>query len=436
MSNRPIPTPGPKPGKQASSGRVPVTPVVLPASNPADFGRVEADGEAYGTAVDGSEFHLGSYKAGSPEEGLAMYGKRFDDLACEVELFASRLASHPQEANHIKQQATQVQEQLPNQAVIGDLPRLAARLTEIIAACETTAAQQAELRAKQKQDGIARKTALADEAVELGEHSTEWKKTGDRFGAILQEWKTIRGIDRATDDKLWKRYSQARETFNRRRGAHFAELDRSRQQVARVKEDIIARAEALQDSTDWRETSAKFRDLMTEWKQAGRAQRDVDDKLWARFKQAQDRFFAARNADQQQRDEEFQANAAKKQALLDRYTPLIDPDHDLEGARKTLRELQDEWEAVGFVPRNQVREFEHKIRALEDKVAAAADAQWRRTDPEVQARVAQFVAKVEEFTAQAAQAEAKGNTAKAEQLRAQAAQWQQWADAAQQAVES
>ncbi|AEX72352.1 hypothetical protein CDCE8392_1364 [Corynebacterium diphtheriae CDCE 8392] len=115
---------------------------------------------------------------------------------------------------------------------------------------------------------------------------------------------------------------------------------------------------------------------------------------------------------------------------------MIDPAQGLESAREKLRELQEKWEAIGYVPRNRVREYEEKIANLEKRVTEAADAQWRRTDPAAQARAAQFISKVEEFTAQAAEAEVKGNTKKAEQLRAQAEQWQEWADAAINAVEN
>src|SRR5439155_969237 len=85
----------------------------------------------------------------------------------------------------------------------------------------------------------------------------------------LEEWRTISGLDRKTDDALWKRYSTARETFNRRRGSHFAELDRERAGARQAKEALCERAEELSGSTDWGATSAAFRDLLTEWKAAG-----------------------------------------------------------------------------------------------------------------------------------------------------------------------
>ena len=115
-------------------------------------------------------------------------------------------------------------------------------------------------------------------------NSTQWKAAGDRLREILEEWRTITGLDRKTDDALWKRYSAARETFNRRRGSHFAELDRERAGARQAKEALCERAEELADSTDWGATGAAFRDLLTEWKAAGRAAKDVDDALWQRFK--------------------------------------------------------------------------------------------------------------------------------------------------------
>ena len=134
------------------------------------------------------------------------------------------------------------------------------------------------------------------------------------------------------------------------------------------------------------------------------------------------------------RDKQFAENAAAKDALIAEYDSQIDPSKSIDAAKAKLRELQEKWEEIGFVPRKQVREYESKISALEKRVSDAEDSQWRRTDPEAQARVAQFQAKVDEFTAQAEAADAKGNAKKAEELRAQAQQWQEFADAAAAAV--
>ena len=424
--------PGPRPGAAAKT----VTPAPLPAREPSDpskFGRVDEDGNVFLTR-GGQERQIGSWQAGTPEEGLAHYGQRYDDLVTEVELIETRLRAHPEDADSLRKSAEALKASLTDAAVIGDIDAVEARLDKAIDASDTAREKAKEQKAQRREQAIARKEALAAEAEDLAENSTEWKAAGDRIRAILEEWRGIRGIDRATDDELWKRYSRARDSFNRRRGSHFAELDRNRAQARKVKEELVERAEALKDSTDWGHTARAYRDLMTEWKAAGRAPREVDDKLWERFRAAQDHFFEARNAINAERDRKFEANAEAKDALIAEYDSLIDPAKGLGAAKAKLRELQDKWDEIGFVPRGRVREFEDKIGSIEKRVSEAEDSRWRKTDPAQQDKVNQFQVKADDFTKQAEAAEAKGDATKAASLREQAKQWQEFADVAAKAV--
>ena len=424
--------PGPRPGAAAKT----VTPAPLPAREPSDpskFGRVDDEGNVFLTR-GGEERQIGSWQAGTPAEGLAHYGQRYDDLVTEVELIETRLRAHPEDADSLRKSAEALKASLADAAVIGDIDAVEARLDKAIDASDTAREKAKEQKAQRREQAIARKEALAAEAEDLAENSTEWKAAGDRIRAILEEWRGIRGIDRATDDELWKRYSRARDSFNRRRGSHFAELDRNRAQARKTKEELVERAEALKDSTDWGHTARAYRDLMTEWKAAGRAPREVDDKLWERFRAAQDHFFEARNAVNAERDREFEANAEAKDALIAEYDSLIDPAKGLGAAKAKLRELQDKWDEIGFVPRGRVREFEDKIGSIEKRVSEAEDSRWRKTDPAQQDKVNQFQVKADDFTKQAEAAEAKGDATKAASLREQAKQWQEFADVAAKAV--
>ena len=424
--------PGPRPRAAAKT----VTPAPLPAREPSDpskFGRVDEDGNVF-LIRGGQERQIGSWQAGTPEEGLAHYGQRYDDLVTEVELIETRLRAHPEDADSLRKSAEALKASLDDAAVIGDIDAVEARLDKAIDASDTAREKAKEQKAQRREQAIARKEALAAEAEDLAENSTEWKAAGDRIREILEEWRGIRGIDRATDDELWKRYSRARDSFNRRRGSHFAELDRNRAQARKTKEELVERAEALKDSTDWGHTARAYRDLMTEWKAAGRAPREVDDKLWERFRAAQDHFFEARNAINAERDREFEANAEAKNALIAEYDSLIDPAKGLGAAKAKLRELQDKWDEIGFVPRGRVREFEDKIGSIEKRVSEAEDSRWRKTDPAQQDKVNQFQVKADDFIKQAEAAEAKGDATKAASLREQAKQWQEFADVAAKAV--
>ncbi len=427
---KPAPTPGAAAPRQSTPSPVPAS---RPNSDPSQFGRVDADGNVFLTR-GGEERQIGSWQAGTAEEGLAHYGQRYDDLVTEVELIESRLRAHPEDAENIRASAEALKGSLDDAAVIGDIDAVEARLDAAIGASAEAREQAKEQKAQRRAEAIARKEVLAAEAEDLAENSTDWKRAGDRIREILDEWRTIRGIDRATDDQLWKRYSRARDSFNRRRGAHFAELDRGRAAAKKTKEELVERAEALQNSTDWGETARAYRDLMTEWKAAGRAPREVDDKLWERFRAAQDHFFEARNAVNAERDREFEDNAKAKDALIAEYDAQIDPSKGLGGAKAKLRELQEKWDEIGYVPRGRVREYEDKIGDIEKRVSDAEERQWRKSNPVQQDKANQFQVKADDFARQAEAAEAKGDTAKAAALREQAKQWQEFADVAAKAV--
>jgi hypothetical protein len=319
---------------------------------------------------------------------------------------------------------------LKTACVLGDVDALANRLTDIRARADVVVTADKSRRDEHRAAQTARKEALAAEAEDLAANSTQWKIAGDRLRAILDEWKAINGLDRKVDDALWKRYSAAREAFNRRRGSHFSELDRERSGVRQSKERLCERAEALSDSTDWAGTSAEFRKLLAEWKAAGRASKDVDDALWRRFKAAQDVFFAARNAVSAEKDAELRTNAAAKEALLAEAERLDVSNHD--AARAALRTIADKWDAIGKVPRELSADLERRLRAVEKKVRDSGESDW--SDPQAQARAEQFRARVEQFEQQAAKAAAAGKTKEAEQARANAEQWRQWADAAAKAL--
>jgi hypothetical protein len=419
--------PGPAAGASAPS--FPSVPSA--AADPSRWGRVDDDGTVWVRTGDG-ERAVGSWQAGDAEEGLAHFAVRFDDLRTETDLLVRRLAAGRGDARATLRSATALRERLADAAAVGDLDGLAARLDAVVAAAEQAVEAERAARAGAREDAVARKEALIAEAETLAEETTRWKHAGDRFQAMIEEWKAVKGIDRRTDDALWKRFSRARETFARRRGAHFAELDRARTAAKARKEELVAEAESLTDSTDWGPTAGRYKELMAEWKAAGRTSKDADDALWARFRGAQDTFFSRRSEVFSARDAEFTANARAKEELL-AEAGRIDLS-DADAARAALRDVQERWDAIGKVPRERVREFSARLKEVEDRVRAAVDRRWQAADPETEARVAQFRSRVEQYEAQAAKAHAAGDHRRAKEAERQAAQWREWLAAAEQAT--
>nr|WP_279583060.1 DUF349 domain-containing protein [Fodinicola feengrottensis] len=229
------------------------------------FGRIDADGTVYVRTAAG-ERTVGSWQAGSAEEGLAHFSRRYDDLVTEVVLIENRLASGSTDASHVAGSVKRLTDSLPTAAAVGDLDKLAARL-EVLSGKVAEGAEKAKAeRAAQREAAVVAKTALVAEAELIAAESTQWKTAGDRLRAILDEWKAIRGADRKSDGDLWKRYAAARDAFGRRRGSHFASLDAARRESQTAKEKLVAEAEELATSSEWGPAATRLKQLMGDWK--------------------------------------------------------------------------------------------------------------------------------------------------------------------------
>ncbi len=384
-----------------------------------EWGRIDADGTVYVRTADG-ERAVGSWQAGDAEAGLAYYMRHYDDLATEVTLLEQRLASGAADPASTRTHATELKDQLPTAAAVGDLAALDARLAALVAAAEEKIGANAAAREQARADAIAAKEKLAAEAEQIAESGTSWKASGDRLRTIVDEWKQIKGIDRKTDDALWKRFAAARDAFGKRRGQHFAQLDAERGAARAAKDKLIERAEELAQSSDWKETAAAMRDLMAEWKAAGRAGRDTEEGLWTRFRAAQDTFFARRSATFAERDAEQTENQRKKEAVV-AETEALDIS-DPKAAQAALRSLQSRYDEIGHVPREAMRPLDDRMRAAEQRVRAAVDAEWARGSAASNPFLAELLARLAEAEAKLERAKHSGDAARIAKAEAEVAQ--------------
>lgn len=423
-----------------------VTPTPAPPARPtghvvtapaASFGRVDADGTVYVRTAAGERV-VGQIPDTTAEEALAFYTKRFEAHEVTVELLEKRIragAISPDEAAH---QIKKERKAIAEASAVGDLDALLARLD----ALSPQLNEQREARRAEKAEHQAAAKAQKEKFVAQAEKlaaGTDWRHGVGRFRELLDQWKALPRIDKATDDELWHRFSSARSSYTRRRKAQFAADATRRDEAARLKRAIISEAEGLVDSTDWGPTSGAFRDLMQRWKKAGPAPRDVDEKLWQEFRGLQDRFFGARNEAQAEQDKEFIANQEAKEALLAEYEPRIRPGDDLAAAKEAYRELLDKWAEIGKVPRSSMRSLDSRIRALETSIKKAEERKWQRTNPEARARAEDTALKlrdqIDSYHEKAAKAEARGDAKSAAEARKAAETYRSWLAQAEAAVD-
>jgi hypothetical protein len=381
------------------------------------WGRVDDDGTVYVRTAEG-ERAVGQYPEGSPEEALRFFTERYEALSFEVELLERRVRASKLTPEEATESVKSVRAQVTDANAVGDLAALGARLdalTPLIAAHRE--ARKAE-RAAKAAEAKTEKEALVAEAERLAT-GNDWRNGANRLRDLLDQWKALPRIDRASDDALWRRFSTARTAYTRRRKAHFAELNEKREGARAIKERLATEAESLASSTDWGPTAGRYRELMRQWKAAGPAPKEIDDALWKRFRGAQDVFFAAREAENAALDAEFAANAEVKERLLVEAEALL-PVTDLAAAKAAFRDLAERWDAAGKVPRDRIRDLEGRMRKVEQAIKSVEDEQWRRSDPEKSARANDMVVKLEEAIAKLeddiAAAQAKGDAKKVASL--------------------
>lgn len=385
--------------------------------NAMQHGRVTDDGSVYLIAPEG-EIVVGQWAAGPPKDGLAFFARKFLDLKVEIDLMVQRLLDGKAAPEQAQAVLDRVRQAVTSRMFVGDVAVLERRCADLADAISRARAQRQEAKQAERAAALASRESLAQEAESLAD-STAWKSTAERFKAMVEEWKVLPRADRGLEQELWRRISAARTAFEKRRRAHFTELESVRKEALSAKRAIIAKAESLAVSTDWIGTARKFRDLLGEWKVAPRGSKADEDRLWKRFKAAQDQFFASRTAAELQADEALQGNIAPKEELLTQAEALL-PVTDSRAAKRALRSIQERWERLGDLPRSDKDRLEGRLKRVEEAVRKSEAESWKRGNPETRARaestVQGFMDRLARLQAERDAAVADGRNAEAEKL--------------------
>jgi len=376
-----------------------------------EWGRVADDGTVYVRTAEGERV-VGSWQAGSPDEALAFFQRKYEALDTEVSLLEQRIATTDLSPAHAQATISRLLAAVADAHAVGDLDGLRGRLEAMTGLVDHRREEHKAAREQARSMAHEAKERIVAEAERIAVEATHWKVSGERMRQLLEEWKAAPRGDRATETALWKRLSAARNAFTKRRKAYFAGLEEEREAARIRKEKLVTEAEALASSTDWGPTASAFRELMRSWKEAGRADRAAEEDLWNRFKTAQDGFFQARSQVLHAKDAELREHANVKTRLLaeaEKLVPVTDP----RATRATLRGIQERWEQAGSVPRESHERLEGGLRRVEEAVRRAEDSQWRKSNPEAlrraQGTVEQIRSAITQLEGQLSRAQANGD---------------------------
>lgn len=226
-----------------------------------------------------------------------------------------------------------------------------------------------ELRAKEE-DNLAKKTTLCEKIEEIAKEEAksagEWEKKTKEIIAIQSEWKTIGFAPQKMNVKIFERFRAACDEFFSKKAEFFQSMKQQFSENADKKKALIEQAQALQDSTDWKATSEKLIALQKEWKTIGMVPKKLGDKLWNDFLNACNHFFEARNnANAGTRNEERE-NLEKKRGIIEQLKTMAENAED--NIQEKVRELIDEYNAVGHVPFKEKDKLYKEYHDILDKL--------------------------------------------------------------------
>ncbi|WP_062464567.1 DUF349 domain-containing protein [Demequina soli] len=414
----------PSPAAVAKQATHPV--VVVPVASEVPQERFE-EALAHGLVEDGKAYVIIAEERvevgeAADDAALEAYAHAFFELEAAVERLHARLSSAELSPKDIDDSITSIEGVLTPPSVVGDLETLAERYGAVKAEAETVRARIHEERRVAREAAVAAReeiVAMAEALAAKPENQVHWKNDTAALRGLLDQWKEAQRsgarIPKDAERAMWTRFTHARSAFEKARKHHFAELDRSNSDVATRKEDLVARAEQLAETTDWDRGARGFRDLMNDWRTAGRGRRSVDDALWKRFQAAQDAFFEARRGAADAEDEALSGNVEAKEAAVVEAEAIL-PIKDLAAAKQALRPIQDRFEAAGRVPRADAARLAKRMGVVEKAVRDAEDAEWNSRNPELEARASGAAAQLHSAIAgiedEIAEAKAKGKDTK------------------------
>jgi hypothetical protein len=214
------------------------------------------------------------------------------------------------------------------------------------------------------------KKALCDQADEIigGEYTSvnAWQKKSTELSELFKVWKTVGPAGKKDNEEIWARFKAAMDTFFANKKEFFASMKDKQTENLERKSQLCSEAEALMDSTDWRNASEQLKKLQEEWKTIGPVPKRHTDKIWKRFRTACDTFFNRKNEHFSGRKSEEEANLVAKKALLEEIMAFQLGANRIENM-EAIKAFQKRWIEIGYVPMKQKEAINKEYRkAIDD----------------------------------------------------------------------
>jgi len=218
---------------------------------------------------------------------------------------------------------------------------------------------------EEQKNNLERKEKLCEQAEEIAgktlESHKEWTEQTDAIIELQKVWRTIGFAPKKDNNKIYARFRNACDKFFGNKREFYAQNKELQDQNLAKKVELCEKAEAVQDSTDWKKTTKELINLQKEWKEVGPVSRKQSDKVWKRFRAACDHFFNRKSDYYANIEQEFESNLKKKQEIIENVKNYKFT-NDVNENYEALKKFQEEFSEIGFVPYKLKDKIQNEFR--------------------------------------------------------------------------
>jgi len=222
-------------------------------------------------------------------------------------------------------------------------------------------------------DNLNRKKELLKEAGEIlaasesNDAVKKWDDATEKLLAIQEKWKTVGFGPRKENEEIWQEFRGLCDQFFAKKKVFYGTIQEKFEKIGEAKQKLIAQANELKDSTDWKNTADKLVQLQKQWKNTGHAGQKLEQKLWSEFRGACDSFFNSRQKHFEDQDKALETNLLAKQTIISNIEKY-DVGDDKKKALSDLKEFTNAFNSAGKVPMKEKDTVYNAYKTAIDKL--------------------------------------------------------------------
>lgn len=193
----------------------------------------------------------------------------------------------------------------------------------------------------------------------------EWNSVTEKAIALQEEWKKIGPVTKEKNKEIWEEFRGVFDVFFAKKNEFFKVLKKDSSKNLNLKKEIVAKAEEIKFSDNWKNTTNELKRLQSEWKEIGHTGKG-EQKVWEQFRAACDFFFNNKKEYYANRESIEAENMAKKKAVIEEIIAYELPSNSNE-AIQILKGFSSKFLEIGNVPFKQKDIVYGEYKAALDK---------------------------------------------------------------------